>query len=411
MKGYIKKHLRELIWFSFLNQTDVFLSHELFEFLYICYRKAKYRLNENNLKLMLRKTVFDSIYKDNEGELKWISENNKDYRVLIKNDLIFLRDRSKNIMRKWFLVSYKQFLKITCEFEYEDEDIYLFDMIMEIDEEYKKMLMYCHNKGLSLEDEVYSILNVKNDNYIEDIENIKNEEYMDDEINIKNEEINNYYDYDSELKMDEDTLLGYPEDTEINKSSFVSLKSDNLFTSNFNFDTVTSNSNLTNLVNKSGNVLKNEHVLKTNYTNDINTNTDSNKLLSSIKPNSFTNFKTNILANSKPNNNPIESIYNTISSNNSNLYIKPNGYYIDSKFIPLNDDDDNISSKAVEILNNPVDISLTPAVSLTPENEESLSKDETSLLTEESSSKDEEYLDKDNSSLTDSDIELDTENN
>lgn len=389
MKGYVKKHLRELIWFSFLNQTDIFLSHELFEFLYICYRKKKYRLNEHGLKLMLRKTVFDAIYKDNEGELKWISENNKDYKVLIKNDLIFLRDRSKNIMRKWFLVSYKQFLKITCDFEYEEEDIYFFDMIMEIDEEYKKMLMYCHNKGLSLEDEVYSILNVKNDNYIEDIEN---EDYINDELDLKEDQNNGYYDYDSELKSDEDLIFGHIEDIGNNRSSFISLKNDHTNLSNsivinkhitdsllptndthhfkyknnsFSSDSISNNNILSTLINKNVILKQENNVLKN-------------------KPNSKSshiNYASNTLINDKS-----EPIYNTISSHNANLHIKSNGYYIDSKFIPL-DDDDNISDKATEILNKHVDISLTPNISLSPEDSsltsDDISKDNPSLSKED----------------------------
>lgn len=175
MKPYIKKHLRELIWFSFLNDTYIFLSHEIFELLYICYKKKKVTLDEKSLRLMLKKTIFDSIEKDDEGEIRWISKNNKKFRVLIKNDLLFLKYRSEKIIKKWFLISYKQFIKITYEFNYDDEDIDFFELIMEIDDEYKKMLLKCNNMGLILEDEVYSILNVNTDNYIDDSETIKSE--------------------------------------------------------------------------------------------------------------------------------------------------------------------------------------------------------------------------------------------
>lgn len=177
MRSYVKKHLRELIWFAFLNQTHIFLSHEFFEILFICHSKKKDIMDENSLKLMLRKTIFDSIEKDEEGEVKWISEHNKQFRILIKNDLYFLQNRSTKINRKWFLITYKQLLKMTYDFNFEEEDIDFFELIMEIDDEYKKMLLMCVNKGLVLEDEVYSILNVNTDNYIDDSATSLNDVY------------------------------------------------------------------------------------------------------------------------------------------------------------------------------------------------------------------------------------------
>ncbi|QKE44504.1 hypothetical protein Yalta_057 [Yalta virus] len=180
MRSYVKKHLRELMWFAFLNQTHIFLSHEFFEILFICHNKKKDTIDENSLKLMLRKTIFDSIEKDEEGEVKWISEHNKKFRILIKNDLFFLQNRSSKINRKWFLITYKQLLKMTYDFNFEEEDIDFFELIMEIDEEYKNMLLMCLNKGLVLEDEVYSILNVNTDNYIEDNAGSLKDEYSSD---------------------------------------------------------------------------------------------------------------------------------------------------------------------------------------------------------------------------------------
>lgn len=188
MRSYVKKHLRELIWFSFLNQTHIFLSHEFFEILFICHNKKKVIMDENNLKLMLRKTIFESIEKDEEGEMKWISEHNKKFRVLIKNDLFFLKDRSPKINKKWFLITYKQLIKMTYDFNFEEEDIDFFELIMEIDEEYKKMLLICVNKGLVLEDEVYSILNVNTDHYIDDTETIKSYDDDDDNATINNDD-------------------------------------------------------------------------------------------------------------------------------------------------------------------------------------------------------------------------------
>lgn len=390
MKRYVKKHLRELIWFSFLNQSDIFLSHELFEFLYICYRKKKYRLNENGLRLILRKTVFDAIYNDNEGELKWISENNKDYRVLIKNDLIFLRDRSKNIMRKWFLVSYKQFLKITCDFEYEEEDIYFFDLIMEIDEEYKKMLMYCHNKGLSLEDEVYSILNVKNDHYIEDTENIKTDNYLDDDFDINNEEANGYYDYDGDLKLDEELVFGDLDDLETSNIDISNVSLDNK-----PIDVLANKNSL----NAHSNVLKgNNNVLNTKPENILNSNIP-------IPSSSSTHVISNIKS---------DPIYTSLSSKNTNLQVKSNGYYIDSEFISF--DNDSISSKAAKLLNKRINISLTPDNILSPDDkslsdvhsliqdssddEVSLSRDDNSSFYEKSISKEERSLAEDEKSLS-----------
>lgn len=168
MKEYIKGHLKELIWFSFLNKTQIFLSHELFEIFYICYKKEKVMIDENSLKLMLKKTIFNAVDKDDIGEIKWINENSKKYKTLIKKDILFLNGRSKKIVKKWFLISFKQLIKTTYEFYFEEEDIDLFEIIMEIDDEYKSMLLNCIRNKLSLDDEVYSILNIDTDQYIED---------------------------------------------------------------------------------------------------------------------------------------------------------------------------------------------------------------------------------------------------
>lgn len=177
MKSYIKKHLRELIWFSFLNDTQIFLSHEFLEILFICYKKKKTIMDENDLKLILEKTVYESIEKDEEGELKWINVHNNNFRILIKNDIMFLKNRSQNINKKWFIVPYQQLIKMTYVFNFEEEDIDFFKLILEIDSEYKKMLLKCAKKNLVLEDEVYSILNVNTDTYFEDIESVKNYSY------------------------------------------------------------------------------------------------------------------------------------------------------------------------------------------------------------------------------------------
>ena len=174
MRNLIKKHLREIIWFGFLNKTDIFLSHELLEMLYICYKQEKTVINKESLKFILRKIIFNSIENNEEGRIKWIGPNNKKFKVLVKNDLLFLKGREGNFIKKWFLISFKHLVSSSRGLSFTEEDINLYDIIMEIDREYKELLLNCIHKKLCLEDEVSSVLNVNSsDIYFDDIASIK----------------------------------------------------------------------------------------------------------------------------------------------------------------------------------------------------------------------------------------------
>lgn len=175
MRNLIKKHLREIIWFSFLNRTDIFLSHELLEMLCICYKQEKAAINKESLKFILRKIIFNSIENNEEGRIKWIGPNNKKFKILLKNDLMFLKNREHNLIKKWFLISFKHLISASRGLCFKEEDIDLYDIIMEIDGEYKEMLLNCIHKKLCLEDEVSSVLNVNSsDIYFDDTTSLKN---------------------------------------------------------------------------------------------------------------------------------------------------------------------------------------------------------------------------------------------
>lgn len=211
MRKLIKKHLREIIWFSFLNRTNIFLSHELLEMIYICYRKKKVVINKESLKFILRKIIFNSIENNEEGEITWIGPNNKKFNILVKNDLLFLKNR-ENLIKKWFLISFKHLISTSRGISFVEENINLYDIIMEIDAEYKQMLLNCIRKKLSLEDEISSILNVdSSDIYFDDTASLGNnsfyglkfldnesegwiDDWVDDEIiyeNVDNINLNN----------------------------------------------------------------------------------------------------------------------------------------------------------------------------------------------------------------------------
>lgn len=138
-REYIKTYLRDLIWFAFLNNLNILLTFEFFSIIsYLCLNTI---LNKDTLNV-IKRAILMILENDEEGSFQWISEFNIFFKDFVNLDLKFYSKNNLTFTKRWFNVSFLQFIKIIQYFNEHNDNkhIDLLEIVFEIDLEFKKML-------------------------------------------------------------------------------------------------------------------------------------------------------------------------------------------------------------------------------------------------------------------------------
>lgn len=176
MEEDIKRHMREILWIHYLYDTGVFLSFELLEYISSSLSGKNIPIKNSLLNGLYEATVQNCLSIKKNGNIVFISEHNKYFKTLIKKDIDFLNHRDPEIEKKWVVLPYRNFLPVLENFKIKNKNITFYDIAMELDSEYKKLIMNVYKKKLDLVEEVAQILNFYDKDYF-----IDDDLYYDDE--------------------------------------------------------------------------------------------------------------------------------------------------------------------------------------------------------------------------------------
>lgn len=207
MEEEIKNHMREILWIHYLYDTGIFLSFELLEYISHSLSGKNLPIKNSLINTLFEETVQDCLNIKKEGIVFWVAEDNKYFKTLIRKDLTFLSQRDTNIEKKWFILPYSNFLPVLEKFRIKNKNKTFYDIAMELDTEYKKLVMLVYKKKLDLGEEIAQILNFyEKDFFMDDYLYYEdNEQDSDNEENIEvSEEVKKILNNIQDLTLTED---------------------------------------------------------------------------------------------------------------------------------------------------------------------------------------------------------------